>query len=312
MGTKRIDTLQTAQITALETDVGQLRTKLNLVVDDALAISSKLNTLIGDLNDMNNLVMEGYTTPGSAESYGIQEAIDLYKDEWKDHVETHSADSRDSPSNPNPSWHWWPYGLSGTGSYNSASSGTLTGASWTAGSNAVAFTGSTGPMIEGMRLVTTGDGYPFDLGAVEQGIGAMIITIPWPIPTPLILSEKFNVSGSGTLSFVAKAGTIHYGTSWDAYWDHRGPWGQDWFEHPRMRRGGHSSAHSESSGAASYDNPVLGGTDQGTNSSHSADAIDASVIGQYPNKERLLSIEPTAANRAKKLVRNVLNKLRSK
>jgi alanine dehydrogenase len=79
-----------------------------------------------------------------------------------------------------------------------------------------------------------------------------------------------------------------------------------------MRRGGRSTAHSGQAGAASYDNPVLGGTDQGTNSAHSADAANANVTGQYDNRERLLSVEPAAANRAKKLVRNILKKLRSK
>lgn len=307
MGTKKIDTLQTAQITALETDVGQLRTKLNLVVDDTLAISSKLNTLIGDLNDMNKVVMEGYTTPGSPESYGIQEAMDVYKDKWKDHVETHSADSRANPSLP-PSWDWWPP-LSGSGSYNSADiTGTLTGASWSSGNNAVTFTGTTGTICLGQRMINSGSevGQP-----VEGPVNGAMISLN--TTSPLYLDDTWYLSGSGTLSFVAKAGTIHYGTYWESYWQDLGPWNQDWFEHPRIQRAG-STAHSNSgsAGAASYDNPVLGGTDQGTNSSHSADAIDASVIGQYPNKERLLSVEVAASNRAKKLVRNILNKLRSK
>ena len=312
MGTKRIDTLQTAQITALETDVGQLRTKLNLVVDDTLSISSKLNTLIGDLNDMNEVVMEGYTTPGSPESYGIQEAMDVYKDEWKDHIETHSADSRTDPSDPNPSWHWWPSGLSGSGSYNSADiTGTLTGATWSYQSYSVSFTGTTGTIAVGQRLVTEGDGDPFDLGSVEYGIGGMIISVA---SGSCSLSDNFLDASTSpqTLSFVAKAGTIHYGTSWDAYWSPQGPWPQDYFEHPRMATGGRSTAHSGQAGADSYDNPVLGGTDQGTNSAHSADAANANVTCLYDNRDRLLSIEPAAANRAKKLVRNILNKLRSK
>ena len=53
MGTQSIDTFQSAQIAALETDVAELRTKLNLAVTDAIAISTKLNILIDDLNDMN-------------------------------------------------------------------------------------------------------------------------------------------------------------------------------------------------------------------------------------------------------------------
>jgi len=296
MGTKKIDALQTAQITALETDVGQLRTKLNLVVDDALAISSKLNTLIGDLNDMNKVVMEGYTTPGSPESYGIQEAIDKYKDLWKDHKETVEVWYEFRPElSPLPN---------GTGNYNSASSGTLTGASWTSGSQAVAFTGTTGTISLGQRVTNTGVGLPV------EGIGGAMIVLN--TTSPLYLSDKFYESGSGTLSFVALAGTIHYGTYWDSYWDDWGPWGQDWFVHPKMRKGGHTSTNSYSAGAASYDNPVLGGTDQGTNSAHSADAANANVTGLYDNRERLLSIEPAAANRAKKLVRKTLNKLRSK
>ena len=108
MGTKKVDALQTAQIIALQTDVGQLREKLNLAITDELALSSKLNTLIDDLNDMNNLIMEGYTVPGSPESYGLLEAMDVYKDKWKDHVETDGSD-----------WQWWPP-LSGSGSYNTS------------------------------------------------------------------------------------------------------------------------------------------------------------------------------------------------
>ena len=133
MGTKKVDALQTAQIIALQTDVGQLREKLNLAITDELALSSKLNTLIDDLNDMNNLIMEGYTVPGSPESYGLLEAMDVYKDKWKDHVETDGSD-----------WQWWPP-LSGSGSYNTSDiTGTLTGASWSSGSSAVTFTGTTG------------------------------------------------------------------------------------------------------------------------------------------------------------------------
>ena len=85
MGTKNIDTIQSDQIAALEADVLELRTKINLVVTDATGISAKLNTLIDDLNDMNDVVMAGYTTPGSPESYGILEGLDVFKDEFQDH-----------------------------------------------------------------------------------------------------------------------------------------------------------------------------------------------------------------------------------
>ena len=80
MGTKKIDALQSAQIVALETDVAELRTKLNLLVTDVQSISVKLNILIGDLNDMNEVIMLGYTTPASPHSWGILESLDLYKD----------------------------------------------------------------------------------------------------------------------------------------------------------------------------------------------------------------------------------------
>jgi hypothetical protein len=130
------------------------------------------------------------------------------------------------------------------------------------------------------------------------------------------LSDKFLDASTSpqTLSFVAKAGTIHYGTYWDGYWSAQGPWPQDWFEHPRIRRGGRSTAHSGQAGAASYDNPALGGTAQGgTVADASAVADNANVIGLYnPNSERLISIESEAVTRAKKLVRKTLNTLRSK
>jgi hypothetical protein len=223
MGVKKIDALQTAQILALEADVGDLRTKLNLLVADVTDIdgvdgatrdglSKKLNTLIGDLNDFNNLIMEGYTAPGSPESYGILEALDVYKDAFKDHVETHSADSRASPSLP-PSWDWWPP-LSGSGSYNSADiTGTLTGASWSSGNSAVTFTGTTGTICLGQRMINSGSevGQP-----VEGPVNGALISLN--TTSPLYLDGTWYLSGSGTLSFVAKAGTIHYGTYWESYW----------------------------------------------------------------------------------------------
>ena len=54
MAVKKIDAMQTSQIIALQTDVGELRTKLNKAVTDALAISTILNILITDLNDLND------------------------------------------------------------------------------------------------------------------------------------------------------------------------------------------------------------------------------------------------------------------
>ena len=313
MGTTQVDALQTAQIIALQTDVGQLREKLNLAISDELALSSKLNTLIDDLNDMNNLIMEGYTVPGSPESYGILEGIDVYKDEWKDHVETASADSKEDPS-LSASWFWWPAGYlstgGGPGSYNSSDiSGTITGASWSSGSNGVSFTGTTGTICLGQRLQNSGSevGQPVE-GPVN---GTEIRSLS---SGSLTLDDKFESSGSGTLSFLAKANHIHYGTYWESYWDDKGPWTRDWFEHPRIQRhGSRTSLKSGSAGASSYDNPVLDGTGQSGNVANaSAVADNASVDGLYNNRENLLGLEPEAAIRAKKLVRNILKKIRKK
>jgi len=85
MAVKKIDAMQTSQIIALQTDVGELRTKLNKAVTDALAISTILNILITDLNDLNDVVMKGYTPPASPESYGILEAIDIFQLGFDEH-----------------------------------------------------------------------------------------------------------------------------------------------------------------------------------------------------------------------------------
>ena len=86
MGTKKIDILQSAQIAALEADILELRTKINLVVTDLQAISAKLNILITDLNDINVVVMAGYTTPGSPQGHGILEEMKNYTDDMDDHA----------------------------------------------------------------------------------------------------------------------------------------------------------------------------------------------------------------------------------
>ena len=54
MATEKIDTLQTAQIKTLEANINELKDKLNLMVNDVLAITTKVNTVIGDMNDMND------------------------------------------------------------------------------------------------------------------------------------------------------------------------------------------------------------------------------------------------------------------
>ena len=86
MGTKKIDVIQSANITALEADVLELRTKINLVVTDLQAISAKLNILIGDLNNINAVVMAGYTTPGSPQGHGILEEMKDYTNDMDAHA----------------------------------------------------------------------------------------------------------------------------------------------------------------------------------------------------------------------------------
>ena len=86
MATEKIDTLQTAQIKTLEANINELKDKLNLMVNDVLAITTKVNTVIGDMNDMNDVIMAGYTTPGSPESHGILEGMDVHKDNLTEHA----------------------------------------------------------------------------------------------------------------------------------------------------------------------------------------------------------------------------------
>jgi hypothetical protein len=193
MGVKKVDALQTAQILALQADVADLRTKLNLLVADTNDISIKFNILRGDLNSMNNRITEGYTAPSSPVSHGILESLDRFKDLLEDHLYTQ------------------------TYRYN-------------------------------------------------------------------IVHNGWAVHGPGTVA---------------------GYWPPNFAPGP----GGGGNAGS-SGGAASHGAPVLGGTNQGGNTAHSADAANANVVGLYNNQERLLSIEPDKIARAKKLVRNTLKKLR--
>ena len=91
MAVKKIDAMQTAQIEALQTDVYELRTKLNKTVTDAKAISVILNQLIDDLNDKNEVMMAGYTSPGSPKSYGVQEALDIFQNGLDEHLNTQTG-----------------------------------------------------------------------------------------------------------------------------------------------------------------------------------------------------------------------------
>ncbi len=57
-------------------------------------------------------------------------------------------------------------------------------------------------------------------------------------------------------------------------------------------------------------NSTPSGTGQGSNSNHSATSEDATVIGEYINRESVLSIDQKNINRARKLARKTLNSLR--
>ena len=75
MGVKKIDTIQSAQIATLEADIVELKNKLNLLVADIQNITSYANQVIADLNDMNDVIMAGYTAPSSPSSDGILQKI---------------------------------------------------------------------------------------------------------------------------------------------------------------------------------------------------------------------------------------------
>ena len=261
--------------------------------------------------------MEGYTAPGSPESYGILEALDVYKDAFNDHLETYSGDSRADPSLP-PSWdrwHGYPFvGGGGSGTYNStAIYGTVIGASWSSGSNYLSFTQTTGTIAYGQRLMPENETTREAMLAHDE---EKVFIIDFAnTGSPIHLSNSFVNSGStNSIGFNAAPGTIKYSQYYNEFWKDQGPWPQDSFEHPVYGRSGRTTYHSGQAGADSYDAPALGGTAQGgTVADASAVADNANVTGLYnPYSERLLSVEPEAVIRARKLVRNTLKKLRSK
>ena len=200
MAIEKIDTLQSTQIATLKTHLNELKTKLNLMVTDILAITEKLNIVIGDLNDMNNIIMEGYTSPGSPESYGILEALDQYKDEFQDHEDINIGGWETVFGNHRPNLNI----------------------------NTFPFTGNYQGIISHSYIVHSDP---------AAGSGP-----PPPPPT--------------------------------------------------------------------YDAPVIDGTGQGTNSSHTAGAEDSIALGDYENKKIILSLGVAQTNRAKKLARQTLNRLR--
>ncbi len=257
MGTKKVDAMQTAQIIALQTDVGELRIKLNKVVADALDISAKLNILINDLNDMNHVMMASWSSgiyspvlsnawiPASTHPWGVLKSLDIWKNLLEDHLVTQTGSMGWSTY-----WNNYQYAIH---------------PGWAV--HCREFNGYPGPAAvsgyhNGQAPFTT-IGYPLRIGAGGPRV------FGW------------NPSGG---SFSPPAGG---------------------------NPGGGGTAGNTGS-AGSYNAPVVGGTGQGTNSAHAADSTNATTKNQYDNRERLLSLDPSSGIRAKKLVRNILNKLRSK
>ena len=258
MAVKKIDALQTAQIVALQTDVGELRTKLNLLVGDIIdvdgvdgatrdGVSKTLNRLIDDLNDMNDVVMKGYTSPASPESHGILEAIDIFQLAFDEHKNVSS--------------------------YIYAGHDSLTA-------------GNSAPLSPYIQRDAEGNE-----SAITPNLGYMTHTSD--ITMSANSSRGHGMTAMGEVTAPAPAFRL------------APPAGGT----PGITGG--NTGNNEAGTNATNLPPVLGGTDQGTNSDHSADAANANVTGQYDNRERLLE-SPIEINRARKLVRNVLNKLRSK
>ena len=265
MGTKKIDVIQSAQITSLEADVLELRTKLNLAVTDAIAISAKLNTLIDDLNDMNDVVMKGYTPPQNpTNNLGILQSMDVYKDAMTDHLESFLG-------------RW--------GAENGTWSGGGTG-DWSACQ-------VDGPWLTGTEWQT----YPTEV-LIGHGTGGAT----WPTsakhdsPEPYDV-EMFNYNGS------------QYAALHPFMVEHPPALLMDCGSNSGSNRTGGSSG--SNSGTAGYGSPVVDGTGQSGNTSHSADAEDSVVVASYVSeKVKMVSINKASANRAKKLARKTLNRLR--
>ena len=263
MAVKKIDAMQTAQIIALQTDVGELRTKLNKAVTDALAISTLLNILITDLNDLNDVVMKGYTSPASPESYGILEAIDIFQLGFDEHkgVRTYIAAGNTTVLGTfNPAFQ--PYPVPPHSPY----------------------------YLNGVWLCAPAPAFATHACA----------NLGWLSHT----TEQTLAPNSSRGHGLTALGQVNIPTSTQRFSPEAGGVGQNY---TIPASGGNTGNNAPNSNLA----PVLDGTDQGTNSSHSADAESATTKNEYDNRERLLEA-PKAINRARKLVRNTLNKLRSK
>ena len=91
MSVSEIDILQTEQIEALQDDVKELRDKLNLIVTDIThatnGITKKLNDAIDDANDLNTVIMAGYSVgsgSGTANT-GILKRLDELVNNFEKH-----------------------------------------------------------------------------------------------------------------------------------------------------------------------------------------------------------------------------------
>jgi hypothetical protein len=91
MPVSEIDLLQTEQIEALQDDVKELRDKLNLIVTDIThatnGITKKLNDAIDDADDLNTVIMAGYSVgsgSGTANT-GILKRLDELVNNFEKH-----------------------------------------------------------------------------------------------------------------------------------------------------------------------------------------------------------------------------------
>jgi hypothetical protein len=87
MGISQIDIMQTAQIEDLQDDVREIRDKLNLVVGDITALTTKMNQAIADADDINTVINAGYSVAsgGGTAGVGILKRLDELYQQFEDH-----------------------------------------------------------------------------------------------------------------------------------------------------------------------------------------------------------------------------------
>jgi|3_EtaG_2_1085321.scaffolds.fasta_scaffold09505_2 hypothetical protein len=290
MGTQRIDTIQAEQLVTLQSNMLELKTKLNLMVDDVLTITTKVNVVIGDMNDMNDVVMKGYTPPQNpANNRGILQSMDIWKDDMTDHHEKFTG-----------LWGFengtWPGGGMGTWECCAVATPRNRGPHWNCQGPyppLSTFPGGAHPASHNPNASYPNAG--LKQGHQGHGLGG------WPgshnPPEPYDV-EMFPYNGSyyadNHMFWVEHPpGVLH---------DCGSPVGNT---HRTLGDG------ADDSGTSGYDAPVVDGTDQSGNTTHSADAAASTADGNYPGQEiRPVGVSGNSANRAKKLVRNILKKLR--